>query len=235
MISYKEIIKEIKKLKLNVEDYNNDQINLQKDIKKIKNNIFNIKKEISELENKIENIDNNINNNIDILLKSDNIWYMNGNYEDLKIWDFIKTNNTLTSWKKLGQNKDIEKKLKKGDIIVWYIKKYGYNSIVRVLDKPFTFDIEKDREELSKYYEAWKHKFDTLDDWLNDEKINNYKRIGIKVEFLVTSNNKFIMKPKTINWQKKWSSGFQGSNLSKPNNEYWKEQVIEIYKYLKSK
>jgi len=37
MISYKEILTEIKKLKLDVEDYNNDQINLQKDIKKIKN------------------------------------------------------------------------------------------------------------------------------------------------------------------------------------------------------
>ena len=57
-------------------------------------------------------------------------------------------------------------------------------------------------------------------------------------KFLVAYNGKIkgklIIRFKFINWNKKWSSGFQGSNLSKPNNKYWNQQVIEIYKYLKS-
>tara|TARA_Y100001958_G_C21243553_1_gene572390 strand:- start:950 stop:1639 length:690 start_codon:yes stop_codon:yes gene_type:complete len=212
--------------------YKKEKLYLQNNIIKIENNITDIEKEMFKLENKINNIDDNIN----LLLESDNIWYMNGNYEDLKIWDYIIKNNTLTTWMTFGkkpQNIDIETKLKKGDIIVWYIVSKGYNSIVKVVDEPFMFDIEEDREELSNYYEAWRDKFNTFDNWLNDEKIENYKRVGIKVEFLVTSNTKFIMKPETINWKKKWSYGLQGSNLSKRHNEYWREQVIEIYKYLK--
>lgn len=229
----------VEELKINLDNNKNEHKKLQNNIIEIKENIINIEKELYKLE---KNINDNNDNNINLLLKSNNIWYMNGNYEDLKIWDFIKTNKTLTTWMtfppyKKNQNNDIETKLKKDDIIVWYITKYGYNSIVRVVDKPFIFDIEKDREELSKYYEAWKHKFDTLDEWLNHEKINNYKRIGIKIEFLVTSNNKFIMKPETINWnskEKDWTKGLPGSSLKEPHNKYWKEQVIEIYNYLKS-
>lgn len=237
MINLKEKVEE---LKINLDNNKNKHKKLQNNIIEIKENIINIEKELYKLEKNINNENND--NNINLLLKSNNIWYMNGNYEDLKIWDFIKINKTLTTWMtfppyKKNQNNDIETKLKKDDIIVWYITKYGYNSIVRVVEKPFIFDIEKDREELSKYYEAWKHQFNTLDEWLNHEKINNYKRIGIKVEFLVTSNNNFIMKPKTINWnskEKKWTYGLQGSSLKKPNNKFWKEQVFEIYNYLKS-
>ena len=191
---------------------------------------------------KIKEIDEKIAilENLKKLYESKNIFYMNGNAEDLKIWNStIRKNNILTTWIKYGkrtQNKDIEKKLKKDDIIVWYVKGHGFNSIVKVTDSPIIFNIENDQDRviLEEYYESWKHKFPTFDEWLNDEKINNYKRVGIKVEFLVTSNTKFIMHPEIINWnnEKKWSSGFQGSDLCKPKNEYWKEQVIEIYKYL---
>ena len=40
------------------------------------------------------------------------------------------------------------------------------------------------------------------------------------------------MHRETINWNKEWKSGLRGSDLYEPKNEYWKEQVIEIYKYL---
>jgi len=183
-------------------------------------------REITELEN------------LKKIYESKNIFYMNGNTEDLKIWNStICKNNILTTWIKYGkrtQNKYIKNKLKKDDIIVWYVKGYGFNSIVKVTDSPFIFNIEndQDREILKQYYESWKHKFPTFDEWLNDENNNNYKRVGIKVEFLVTSNTKFIMHRETINWNKEWTSGLRSSDLYEPKNEYWKEQVIEIYKYL---
>ena len=189
---------------------------------------------------KIKEIDEKITilENLKKLYESKNIFYMNGNAEDLKIWNStICKNNILTTWIKYGkktQNKDIEKKLKNDDIIVWYIKGHGFNSIVKVTDSPIVFNIENDQDRviLEEYYESWKHKFSTFDEWLNDEKINNYKRVGIKVEFLVTSNTKFIMHRETINWNKEWTYGLRGSDLYEPKNEYWKEQVIEIYKYL---
>jgi hypothetical protein len=180
--------------------------------------------------------------NLKKILKSENIFYMNGNAEDLKIWNStICEKKILTTWIKYGkktQNKYIENKLKKGDIIVWYVKGHGFNSIVEVTDSPFIFNIENDldREILKEYYKGWEYKFFTFDEWLNDEKKGNYKRVGIKVEFLVTSNTKFIMHRETINWDvdKKWTYGLRGSDSCKPNNEDWEEQVIEIYKYLSS-
>jgi hypothetical protein len=180
--------------------------------------------------------------NLKKILKSENIFYMNGNAEDLKIWNStICEKKILTTWIKYGkktQNKYIENKLKKGDIIVWYVKGHGFNSIVEVTDSPFIFNIENDldREILKEYYKGWEYKFFTFDEWLNDEKKSNYKRVGIKVEFLVTSNTKFIMHRETINWDvdKKWTYGLRGSDSCKPNNEDWEEQVIEIYKYLSS-
>ena len=87
-------------------------------LKKIENNIINIEKDILKLENNIRNIDDIDDiDDINLLLKSNNIWYMNGNYEDLKIWDFIVKNKTLTTWMTFGnkrQNNDIQTKLKKG-------------------------------------------------------------------------------------------------------------------------
>jgi len=201
-------------------------------------NIFEIKEIDKKIKEKYREI--TILENLKKILESKNIFYMNGNTEDLKIWNStICKNNILTTWIKYGkriQNKNIENKLKKDDIIVWYVKGHGFNSIVKVTDSPFIFNIENDldREILKEYYKGWEYKYPTFDEWLNDEKNNNYKRVGIKVEFLVTSNTKFIMHPENINWnkEKKWSSGFQGSDLCEPKNEYWKEQVIEIYKYL---
>ena len=65
---------------------------------------------------KIKEIDEKIAilENLKKLYESKNIFYINGNAEDLKIWNStISKNNILTTWIKYGkrtQNKDIEKK-----------------------------------------------------------------------------------------------------------------------------
>lgn len=170
------------------------------------------------------------NKDIMCKIKSNKIWYMNGNYEDIKIWDTFVKNKIVLTWNQNGRNETIKTKLKKNHIIAWYMRKNGFNSILRVIDTP---KILNDNE-LSKYYPAWTHKY-TLEEWKQDAKDRNYERIYIPVEFLVTTDKHFIMQCPINNWKYDWTFGLRGSNCITPNNPHWQEQVIEMYKYLINK
>jgi len=158
----------------------------------------------------------------------ENIWYMNGNHEDMKIWDIHVKNKTLLTWNQNGKNESIKKNIKKNDIIVWYVRAKGFNSILKVNDTPTIIN----RNDLHKYYPAWKHKYPTFDSWMKDGETENYERIRISVEFLATTNTQFVNQTEIPHWNHMWSGGLRGSYCIKPNNPHWKEQVIEIYKYI---
>jgi len=162
-------------------------------------------------------------------IETNKIWYMNGNHEDIKIWDTFIKNKIVLTWNQNGRNESIKTKLKKNDIITLYIRKKGFNSILRVIDTP---KILNDNE-LSKYYPAWKHKY-TFDEWKQDAKDRNYERIYIPVEFLVTTDKHFVKQEYIKNWKYDWTIA-RGSNCITSSNPHWKEQVIEIYKYLINK
>ena len=168
---------------------------------------------------------------IKLLSSQKNIWYMNGNAEDIKIWDIFVKNGILLTWNQDGKNEGIKTKIKKGDIIAWYVVSKGFNSIVRVLESP---KIMKPNE-LTQYYPAWKNKFKTLDNWIKDGKDNKYERISINVEFLATTNKHFVKKDCINGWKDDWTMGLRGSYCMTPTNSHWKEQVIAMYTYLAKK
>lgn len=149
---------------------------------------------------------------------------MNGDHEYIKIWDtYVKSKKVLT-WNPNGRNDGIKTKIKKNDIIAWYIRKKGFNSIVRIIDTPKVLN----DNELPKYYPAWKQYF-TFDEWKQDAINRNYEIIYIPVEFLVTTDKYFVKKEHIKNWNYHWTIA-RGSNCITPSNPHWKEQVIEIYK-----
>lgn len=163
--------------------------------------------------------------------QSNKIWYMNGNHEDIKIWDTFVKNKLVLTWNN-GTNESIKTKIKKNDIIAWHIRTKGFNSILRVTDSPKILS-NYDDNNLLKYYPAWEHKF-TFDEWKQDAYIYNYERIYIPVEFLATTDKYFVKQNSIKNWTYDWSI-CRGSKCISPSNPHWKEQVIEIYKYLINK
>ena len=164
--------------------------------------------------------------------QSDKIWYMNGNHEDIKIWDTFDENKLVLTWNKDGTNESIKTKIKKNDIIAWHIRTKGFNSILRVTDNPKILS-NYDDNNLLKYYPAWEHKY-TFDEWKQNPLIKNYERIYIPVEFLATTDKYFVKQNTINNWTYDWSI-CRGSKCISPSNPHWKEQVIEIYKYLINK
>ena len=164
--------------------------------------------------------------------QSDKIWYMNGNHEDIKIWDTFVKNKLVLTWNKDGTNESIKTKIKKNDIIAWHIRTKGFNSILRVTDTPKILS-NYDDNNLLKYYPAWEHKY-TFNEWKQNPSIKNYERIYIPVEFLATTDKYFVKQNSIKNWTYDWSI-CRGSKCISPSNPHWKEQVIEIYKYLINK
>ena len=164
--------------------------------------------------------------------QSDKIWYMNGNHEDIKIWDTFVKNKLVLTWNKDGTNESIKTKIKKNDIIAWHIRTKGFNSILRVTDNPKILS-NYDDNNLLKYYPAWEHKY-TFNEWKQNPSIKNYERIYIPVEFLATTDKYFVKQNSIKNWTYDWSI-CRGSKCISPSNPHWKEQVIEIYKYLINK
>ena len=164
--------------------------------------------------------------------QSNKIWYMNGNHEDIKIWDTFVKNKLVLTWNKDGTNESIKTKIKKNDIIAWHIRTKGFNSILRVTDNPKILS-NYDDNNLLKYYPAWEHKY-TFDEWKQNAFIKNYERIYIPVEFLATTDKYFVKQNSIKNWTYDWSI-CRGSKCISPSNPHWKEQVIEIYKYLINK
>ena len=169
-------------------------------------------------------------NNTKLLSTADNIWYMNGNAEDIEIWDIFVKNGILLTWNHQGRNEQIKNKLKKDDIIAWYIVGKGFNSIVKVLDSPTVMK----PCDLAEYYPEWKDKYGTLENWSKHQNDEKYERIAIKVEFLATTDKHFI-NDCIEGWVNNWTKGLRGSHCMKPTSIHWREQVITMYDYLDKK
>ena len=126
------------------------------------------------------------NSNVKITEKNDvlkisndcNVWYMNGNLEDIDKWDIFVDNNFVNTWNPYGQNETVKKKIKKGDIIAWHIVGKGYNSILKVIDSP---KVITERELNLLFSESDKKRK------IDDMQKNNYEIIIISVEFLATT------------------------------------------------
>ena len=87
-------------------------------------------------------------------------------------------------------------------------------------------------KDLIKFFPDWKNRFSTLEEWKEHSIEHNYERIQIKVEFLATSNNIFLNQKDIIGWDNDWTYGLRGSHCILPKNSFWRNQVIEIYKFL---
>tara|TARA_Y100001970_G_scaffold137954_1_gene169695 strand:+ start:427 stop:1233 length:807 start_codon:yes stop_codon:yes gene_type:complete len=155
-----------------------------------------------------------------------NVWYMNGNLEDINKWDIFVDNNFVNTWNSCGQNETVKKKIKKGDIIAWHIVGKGYNSILKVIDSP---KVITERELNLLFSESDKKRK------IDDMQKNNYEIIIISVEFLATTKTNFVTKHNIENYHKTkiWTHGLRGSNCQSPGNPDWINQVTQMYNYLK--
>jgi len=234
-----------------VNNIKNIQEEIEKEIDKLKEEIGKLKKEIGKLKEEID-INKIYINDISrklslqpIIEKKDaqtitdnsnvmsfydelkiydcNVWYMNGNLEDIGKWDIFVNNNFVKTWNKDGKNEKIKTKIKKGDIIAWYIVGKGYNSILKVIDNP---KVITDRELILLYNDTERK------ERKDDIEKGNYEIIIIHVEFLATTKTNFIKKDNIPNYNKKWTPHLMGVHCQSPNNPDWNEQVIEMYNYL---
>lgn len=153
--------------------------------------------------------------------KYKNVWYMNGNAGDLDNWDLKIVNGFVTSWNDNGKNDSLLYKVKKGDLIAWYIVGKGYNSILEVKGEPH----EITDNELRIFYDVQEKR--------KSMKEHNYKIISIPVNFVVTSNKIFMLtNTKSKIKDEDWTYGLRGSHCIKPRSKKWLEQVEEIYSFL---
>ena len=236
--NFKNIQEEIDKLKEEIDKLKEEIGKLKKEINKLKEEIDINKIYINEISRKlslqpiIEKKDaQTITDNSNVMSFYDelkiydcNVWYMNGNLEDIDKWDIFVNNNFVKTWNPAGQNEKIKTKIKKGDIIAWYIVSRGYNSILKVIDNP---KVITDRELILLYNDKEERK-----EIKDDIEKGNYESIIIPVEFLVTTTTNFVTKNDIPYYNKKWTYGLRGSHCQSPNNPDWNEQVIEMYNYL---
>lgn len=153
--------------------------------------------------------------------KYENVWYMNGNAEDLDKWDLKVKSGFVTTWNDNGKNHSVLDKLKTGDLIAWYIVSKGFNSILEVSDDPH----EITDDELKLFYNTEEKR--------KSMKTHNYTIISIPVKFIATTTTNFVKKESICNlYNREWSGGLRGSHCIKPNNNNWLEQVFGIYTFL---
>lgn len=156
--------------------------------------------------------------------KYENVWYMNGNAEDLDKWYLKVKSGFVTTWNDNGKNHSVLDKLKTGDLIAWYIVSKGFNSILEVSGKPH----EINDDELKLFYNTEEKK--------ESMKKHNYTIISIPVKFLVTSKDKFVLNNKSLMTEicdSDWTYGLRGSHCIKPKSIKWCKQVEDIYNFLK--
>ena len=187
--------------------------------------------ENEELEEYDQNID-----------KAENIWYMNGLGNETSMgekmtihnynWSYYRRNGFVTSWNQNNKNK-LDIKIKIGDIIAWYLQGNGYVGILRVCDNVVRLN-DEDKLKHTKYNKNNMPDMEYLEQDKLKEKKLNYYMWKIPVEFLAYTKKKNCITKKSMNYDdEKWSFGFQSSYCIKPKNIHWKNQVIDMYKFMK--
>jgi len=165
-----------------------------------------------------------INYHIQGINSANNVWYMNTHEHSMIYWKELVKSGFVITWNKNNRNKNIFHKLIKDDIIAWYVRGKGYISILKIIDRPsIVTDIELDAltSEQNVYSSG-----DRV--W--------WKECGIKipVEFLTHVKPSQCVNHCDIPSITKWSYGLRGSCCMKPSSDEWKQQVIEMYKYMES-
>ena len=221
---------------LNMELFGDKDDKLKEEIGKLKEEIDIKKIYINDISRKLslqtqtitENVNIKITEKNDVLKISDdcNVWYMNGNLEDIYKWDIFVNNNFVKTWNQDGKNETMKTKIKKGDIIAWYIVGKGYNSILKVIDSP---KVITERELILLYNDTERKEIK------DDIEKGKYESIIISVEFLATTKTNFVTKHNIVNYHKTkiWTHGLRGSNCQSPGNPDWINQVTQMYNYLK--
>ena len=191
-------------------------------------------------ENTDENTDETINKNINKkdydanIDRAETIWYMNGGTDiKNKTWNNYINNGFVKSWNHNNRNR-LDERLKIGDIIAWYFQGKGYSAILRVCDNVTTFS----DEDILKIFTSNTNSiedFDKVKEFRNYEKKDNWYLWKIPVEFLAHTNDihKCITRYDINYNENDWTAGLRGSNCMRPNNDKWKDQVIDIYRKLK--
>lgn len=225
-----------------VESYNKNLLmqQLEKNMKDIEYLMKQLEKNMEELKlinNKIDDRINtdeksyDLNYKIDLINNANTIWYMNGNKkdsDDLNNWYKWKKNGFVLTWNHDNKNNNIYKTLKINDIICWHIVGGGYNSILKVngpIHNITDNELDLIRNESDKI------------EWKENMKKYNYKQIVIPVEFIESTDNKYIkynINGYNINGYNKnnWIHGFRGSIPIKIKNINWKNQVIDMLQYM---
>ena len=166
--------------------------------------------------------------------EAETIWYMNGGTDiENETWNNYINNGFVKSWNHNNRNR-INKRLKTGDIIAWYFQGKGYSAILRVCDNVTTFS----DEDILKIFTSNTNSiedFNKVREFRNWEKEDNWYLWKIPVEFLAHTNDihKCITRYDLNYNESDWTAGLRGSNCMRPNNDKWKDQVIDIYKRLK--
>jgi len=176
----------------------------------------NVEEVIIEIEDNLED------DNLETIKQAKDIWYMNARGHSWDVWETLCDNQFVYTWNQTGKNDSLKDKLKINDIISWFMSGHGgYISILRVTG-PITRMTD---EELLAISFIWK-----------DHMVeHDYHLLKIPVEFLSSVDKHNCVKKSDIpHWDSDWTSGLRGSYCMKPKNPLWKDQVIEMYKYMKS-
>tara|TARA_B110000495_G_C22975850_1_gene573163 strand:- start:296 stop:1381 length:1086 start_codon:yes stop_codon:yes gene_type:complete len=160
------------------------------------------------------------------------IWYMNCKMNikraGINSWSNSIDNDFVFTWQKNKVNQTLFEKLKVNDLISWYMIGHGYSAIVRV--KGFCSLMNKG--DLKLHYPDKNE--EEIKEHLEWEKSSNCRIIKIPVEFLSYTTLDNCIRRK-IGWSTEdWTSGFRGPSAILPKHPKWREQVIEMYKDMKT-
>ena len=205
-----------------------------------KKDVFKVMDDLMENPNVFEKMDDIVEENI---FEEKQIWYMNGyniNHKDgvLKIWDTLIDNGfvyTFVSYVN-GVNKGLIDKICIGDIIAWYFPEKGYVAILEVSDNLTIMDDET----LKMISPSFKSENETTQQAIEKRKqsyINEkWNLIKIPVIFLSHTNKHKCITHHDLNWydEKEWVKGRQSARAQTPSSIYWKDQVFEMYQFMKN-
>ena len=168
---------------------------------------------------------NDLSDTLDIN-KANNIWYMNCHEYSLRYWDKLLEGEYVMTWNTDNRYKKIFD-MSVNDIIAWYIVGKGYIAILQVTEKPTKIYDDKEIDAIVKYCGETLPSSEARELW-------KQRTIKIPVKFLSVIDKTKCVTYKDIPSIGNWSYGYRGSNCIKPNNEEWSNQVVEMYKYMKT-